>query len=363
MEAIYGVCDLKMMEDFCQADGPSGAEKEATRVMKSYLEGYCDEISYDTLGSIIGLKKGSGNGPKLMLAGHIDEIGFTVKKIEDNGFLRVNSLGGWWPHVLLAQPLVITTKSGSKINGLIGCQAPHGMSAKVRDKVMELKDMFVDLGVSSNKEVAELGIEIGDYITPKSEFVVMNNPNYIMAKAWDDRVGALIATEVVRNLKGIDHECDVYAVGSVQEEVGLRGAKTTAYVVDPDVAIALDVTIADDYPGGDNNCKEGAGVTLSVQDGSVLGHRGLLNYLKGLCEELELTYQYDMLTAGGTDSGEIHKARSGVVTVTISIPARYIHSHRGIIHRKDYCDTVSLITEFAKRLDSKILQDLLQSNR
>lgn len=363
MEKAYGNCDLKMMEEFCQVDGPSGFEKEVSRVMKSYLEGYVDEISYDKLGSIIGLKKGNGKGPKLMLAGHIDEVGFIISKIEDNGYLRIAPLGGWWGHVLLSQALTITNKEGKKFYGVIGSQAPHGMKPEVRNKVIDVADMFVDLGVNNKEEVLELGIEIGDYITPKSEFEVLNNPNYISAKAWDDRVGALIATEVVRNLKGVDHDCDVYAVGTVQEEVGLRGAKTAAYKIQPDVAIALDVTLADDYPGGKNDSKMGVGVTLSLKDGSVIGAPGLVNYLRNLCKEIKLDFVYNILAAGGTDSGEIHKTCDGVITVTISIPSRYIHAHRSLIHRKDYCDTVTLITEFAKRLDSKLLSELESSNQ
>jgi len=363
MEKAYGNCDLKMMEDFCQADGPSGAEKEATRVMKSYLEGYVDEFDYDTLGSLIAIKKGKGAGPKLMLAGHIDEIGFLVTKIEDNGFLRLAPIGGWWGHVLLSKPLTITTDEGKKIYGVIGAKAPHGMKPEEREKVQAVKDMYVDIGVKSKEEALELGIQLGNYATPKSDFTVMSNPNYLVAKAWDDRVGALIATDVVKNLKGVDHVCDVYAVGTVQEEVGLRGAKTAAYKIEPDIAIALDVTTADDVPGGDNTCKMGIGVTLGVGDYSVLGHRGFIKVLASICEDLKLDVQYNVLLAGGTDSGEIHKTKEGVINVTLSIPSRYIHSHLGIIHRKDYCDTVTLITEFAKRLDNKMLNELKNSNR
>jgi len=362
MEKAYGNCDLKMMEDFCQADGPSGAEKEAVRVMKSYLEGYVDEFDYDALGSIIGVKKGRDNGPKLMLAGHIDEIGFLVTKIEDNGFLRIAPLGGWWGHVLLSKPLIITTDEGKKIYGVIGAKAPHGMKPEERDKVQAVKDMYIDIGVKDREEALSLGIKEGNFVTPKSDFVVMSNPNYLCAKAWDDRVGALIATEVVRNLKGVEHECDVYAVGTVQEEVGLRGAKTTAYKIEPDVAIALDVTTADDCPGGDNNCKMGVGVTIGIADFSVLGHRGLISLINKICDELKLDVQRNALLAGGTDSGEIHKTKDGVVTVTLSIPSRYIHSHYSLIHRKDYCDTVTLVTELAKRLNHKMLQELKESN-
>ncbi len=363
MEKAYGNCDLEMMKDFCQVDGPSGAEKEATRVMKKYLEPYVQQFDYDTLGSLIALKKGSGKGPKLMLAGHVDEIGFVVTRIEDNGFLRFAPLGGWWGHVLLAKPLVITTDEGKKINGVIGAKAPHGMKPEERDKVQEVKNMYIDIGVASKDEALELGIKIGNYITPKSDFTVLNNPNYLCAKAWDDRVGALIATDVIKNLSNSQHSCDIYAVGTVQEEVGLRGAKTAAYKIDPDVAIALDVTTAQDTPGEDASCKLGAGVTISVQDASVLGHRGLIVKLAEICESLNLDVQYNALLAGGTDAGTIHQSRDGIISCTLSIPARYIHSHNGIIHRKDYCDTVTLLTEFAKRLDNAMLEELRQSNR
>ena len=363
MEKAYGNCDLKMMEDFCQVDGPSGAEKDATRVMKSYLEAEADEFDYDNLGSLIALKKGQGGGPKLMLAGHIDEIGFVISKIEENGYLRLAPLGGWWGHVLLAKPLTITTEEGKKILGVIGAKAPHGMRPEERDKVQELKNMYVDIGVSSKAEAEELGIKPGNYVTPKAEFAVLGNPNYLLAKAWDDRVGALIATDVIKNLKGVNHCADVYAVGTVQEEVGLRGAKTAAYKIQPDVAIALDVTTAQDSPGDDDSCKLGVGVTIGIQDNSVLGHRGLIKVLADLCDELKLPIQYNALLAGGTDSGEIHKINEGIINCTLSIPSRYIHSHSSIIHRKDYCDTVTLITEFAKRLDGKMVEALKNSNR
>ena len=363
MEKAYGNCDLKMMEDFCQADGPSGAEKEATRVMKKHLEGFADEFDYDVLGSLIALKKGKNGKVKLMLAGHIDEIGFLVSKIEDSGFLRISPIGGWWGHVLLSQPLTITTEDGRKILGIIGARAPHGLKPEVREKVVEVKDMYVDIGVNNKEEAEELGIKIGSYVTPRSTFDVLNNPNFLAAKAWDDRVGALIATAVIKNLKDIDHDCDVYAVGTVQEEVGLRGAKTSAYKIEPDVAIALDVTLATDCPGEDNETKMGVGITLGVRDNSVIGHRGLIKYLGDLCDELKLDKQYNVLMAGGTDSGEIHKTKEGIINVTLSIPSRYIHSHRSLIHRKDFCDTVTLLTEFAKRLDENVLHDLHISNR
>ncbi len=362
MEKAYGQVDLKMMEDFTSAHGISGCEKEASRVMKSYIEPFADEISYDQLGSLIAYKKGSEK-VKLMLSGHIDEIGFVVRSIDDKGFIKLAPIGGWWGHVLLSQPVIITTRDGHKYTGIVGSKPPHGLAPEVRAKVIDVKDMFVDLGVNNKEEVLSLGIKPGDMVVPKSDFTVMANPNYLMAKAWDNRVGALIVTDVFKNLKDEKVKANVYGVGSAQEEVGLRGAKTAAYKVNPDIALAIDVTLANDIPGADMGSPMGKGITLSIQDSSALGHRGLLNYLEDLSKELKLDVQYDLLLAGGTDSGEIHKSYDGVVALTISIPSRYIHSHRALIHRKDYVDTVTLITEFVRRLDDSVMESLRVANR
>ncbi len=359
----YGEIDLKMFKEFTEADGISGFEKEASRVMKKWMEGYVDDIQYDNLGSIIGVKKGNGSGRKLMLAGHIDEIGFVIKEIDDNGFIKVNTIGGWWGHVLPAQPVTITTREGKKYHGVFGAAAPHGMPADARNKVMEIKDMFIDMGVSSKEELEDLGIRLGDMITPRSTFEVMNNPNFLVAKAWDDRIGALIAVDVIRRLKGVDHAFDIYAAGTVQEEVGLRGAKTATYTINPDLAIALDVTIASDYPGGENRIKCGVGVTVELFDASHLGHRGLIQYIEDICKEKKIDFQLEQLKGGGTDSGEINKSFDGVINVTMSIPSRYCHSHHTIIHRKDYVDTVDVITEICKRLTEEELEKIRSYNR
>lgn len=359
----YGDIDLEMFREFTEADGISGCEKEASRVMKKWMTGLVDEITYDNLGSIIGVKKGSGSGLKLMLAGHIDEIGFVIKEIDDNGFIRVNTIGGWWPHVLLAQPVTVTTSEGKKYHGVFGAVAPHGMPADARNKVMEIKDVFIDMGVSSKEELEEMGICLGDMITPRSNFEVMNNPNFLVAKAWDDRIGALIAVDVLKGLKGQKHDFDIYAVGTVQEEVGLRGAKTATYAIKPDVAIALDVTIASDYPGGENRIKCGVGVTVELFDASHLGHRGLIKYVEDICKEKKIDFQLEQLKGGGTDSGEINKSYDGIINITMSIPSRYCHSHHTIIHRKDYVDTVDVITELCKRLNKEELEKIRSYNR
>ena len=359
----YGDVNVDLLKDFCQAKGITGHEAGASRVMKKWMEGYVDTIEYDNLGSILGTKKGSGNGPKLAMFGHLDEVGFYVKKIEDSGFIRVVNAGGLWPHVLLAQEVMITTREGKEIYGLISAPAPHGMPAEVMKTVKQLDELFIDIGVCDKQEAEDLGIRIGDMITLVSEFREMANPNYLMAKAWDDRIGAAIATEVVRNLKDVDHLADVVAVGSVQEEVGLRGAKTAAYMVDADVAIALDVTLANDVPDSKFGVPLASGVTLSVMDGSVIGNRELLYCMEDICKELGITFVHDIFMRGGTDSGEIHMTRNGVINMTLSIPARSIHSHRGVVHRKDIADTITLLTEFAKRLNWDMVEKFRCSNR
>ncbi len=360
----YGDVNLEMLADLTLANGISGHEKEVAGVFKSWVEKSVDRIEYDNLGSIVAVKEGKENGPKLMFAGHIDEIGFLVKSIDENGYLRLHPVGGWWPHVLPSQPVVVITRCDRQYVGVIGSKAPHGLKPEVRNKVMDMQDLFVDLGVSSKAEVMDmLGVQVGDMIVPKADFHVLANPNYLMSKAWDDRVGAAIVIDVLRNLKGESTDATIYGVGTVQEEVGLRGAKTAAQMINPDVSIALDVTIATDTPGDDNRIKMGVGATLEVMDGSYIGHKGLLYYLEDLAKELEIDTQFELLSAGGTDSGEIHKVHDGVISLTVSIPARYIHSHYGIIHRKDYADTVTLLTEFSRRLDDEVLAKLVNSKR
>lgn len=364
IEEAYGEVDLNLLADLTLTNGISGHEADVARVFREYVEDSVDRIEYDNLGSIIAVKEGKENGPKLMFAGHIDEIGFLVKSIDDKGFLRLHPVGGWWAHVLPAQPVVVITRANKAYTGVVGSKAPHGMKPEVRNRVMDIADLFVDLGVNSKEEVTDiLGIQVGDQVVPKADFQVMANPNYLMSKAWDNRAGAAIVVDVMRNLKDMDIDATVYGVGTVQEEVGLRGAKTAAQSINPDVAISLDVTIANDTPGSNTGVKMGVGVTLSAMDGSVIGHKGLLYYLQDLAQELNLETQVDILSAGGTDSGEIHKAHDGAITLTVSIPARYIHSHLGLIHRKDYVDTVTLLTEFTKRLNNDVYEALTNTKR
>lgn len=348
------MADLKMLEDFCQAEGISGFEKEATRVMKSYLEGNCDEILYDRLGSLVAHK--SGCGPKVLFTGHIDEIGFVVKEITEDGFLRIHPIGGWNTHNMLAQPVTITTREGKKCPGIIGETKKPGTK---RDQIMPMSDVYVDLGVQNKQEVIDLGIRIGDPVCPKADFTVMNNPHYVSAKAWDDRVGAAICTDVMRAVKDDELNCDFYIAGTVQEEVGCRGAKTVGQMIQPDLSIAIDVGGENDEP---NNPKGrailGSGAAICIQDRSVLAHHGLVAHLEHICQEHQIPYTIYVLGYGGTDSGELSKVGSGSVNLTISIPSRHIHTHHSMIHLGDYDAIVQLLVQFVRTFNQDVLDQL-----
>ncbi len=358
MEQAIGDINLEMLKELSEAHGISGNEKEVSRMMKKWMNPYADEITYDNLGSIIGLQKGEEDQPTLMICGHMDEVGFLVREIDEQGYIRMLPVGGWWGHVLPSQTLVVTTHEGKRYQGVVGSSAPHGLSKEVKEKVIYPLDLFLDLGVANRAEVEELGIQIGDMITPDTEFTVMNNPNYLMGKAWDDRLCAAMVVDVMRLLSQDKHKCNLYGVGTVQEEVGLRGARTAANMLHPDVAIALDVTTSMDTPMDKGINGLGKGVVLSVMDAGIIANKNFIAKMEEICKDLDLDVNYDMMTCGGTDADNIHKAHDGVVTMTLSIPTRYMHSHRLIIHRKDYWQTVLLMAEFARRLDNELLKTL-----
>lgn len=343
---------LKMLKDLTDADAIAGNEREARNVMQRYLEPLTDEITYDKLGSIIGLKKGVEEGPRIMVSGHLDEVGFMVSKITEEGFIKFQTIGGWWSQVLLSQQVTITTRNGKKVHGVIGSVPPHVLSPEERKKPFEIKNMFIDIGAPSKEKVEELGIRPGDMITPYIEFRTMADEKYLLAKAWDNRIGCAIAIEVLRQLQNEQHPNWVYATGNVQEEIGLRGARTAAYKIKPDIGIATDVGVAGDTPGvKDNDSKLGNGPQIFLYDASMVGHKGLRDFVIDVAEELDIPYQLEVLTGGGTDGGMMHLSHEGAPTIAICVPSRYIHSHTSMIHRDDFENAVKLIVEVIKRLD------------
>ena len=274
-----------------------------------------------------------------------------VTQIDDKGFIKFQTVGGWWSQVMLAQRVTITTRKGDEVIGVIGSKPPHILPADVRNKVVDIKDMFIDIGATSKDEVLEWGVRPGDMVTPYFEFNVMKNDKYLLAKAWDNRIGCAIAIDVMKALQNEKHPNILYSVGNVQEEVGLRGAKTATHKIQPDIGFAVDVGVAGDTPGvtaKESTSKMGAGPQIVVYDASMVSHRGLREFVLDVADEHNIPYQFEAMAGGGTDAGSIHVTANGVPALSIGIATRYIHSHAGILHRDDYDNAVKLMVEVIK---------------
>lgn len=359
----FNEIDLDLLKRLSEADGIGGMEREVSRIVTSYGKDYSDDIQYDNLGSVILKSSGENktNGPKIMLSSHMDEVGFMVRSITAEGYVNLLPVGGWWGHVMPAQEMTITTINAEKIIGVVGSRAPHGLASKVKEKVIQPMDLYLDLGVTSKQAVEQLGVSIGDMITPNVSFREMNDSNYLMGKAWDDRCCVGVGLEVLKNLSESDHEADIYFAATTQEEVGIRGARTAVHTIKPDVAIALDVTTATDTPFDNKGMRLGDGVVLSVLDSLTIGNSGLVQMMEEIVNDLSLDVRYDFMTVGGTDACNIHKMMEGVVSMTLSLPTRYMHSPRLIIHKEDYIQTIKLVTEFCRRLNWEKLNQLKSS--
>ena len=354
--------EYKLLKKVSEVQGISGDEKEVAMLIKDELKDIAT-FEYDNLGSTIAYLNKDSDQPKVLLTAHMDEVGFIVSSITPEGFIKMSPIGGWWNHVILAELMVLKTRDGKKYFGVIGAQPPHGMPAEARAKVMDLNNIYLDLGIKDKKMAEKLGIRMGDTITPYQEFRVLNDGVSLLGKAWDDRIAVAVGIEVLRRLKERNSNANAIFAGTVQEEVGLRGAKTASYHVKPDIAFAIDVTMSYDLPGSDRgmDTKLGAGVALSVKDGSVIAHRGLFDFVEEIAKKHGIKYTYDMLQAGGTDSGEIHKQFDGIINMTISLPCRYFHSHVSIINYNDYEATINLMVEVIENINAEVVAKLKAS--
>ncbi|NLW24501.1 MAG: M42 family metallopeptidase [Clostridia bacterium] len=352
---------MKLIKELTDLHGVSGFEEPVRFYIQERLKDLT-EITTDNLGSIICKKQGSSEQPKIMISGHMDEIGFLVSSITKEGYLKFIPIGGWWDQVLLSQRVIIKTSKGD-IPGVIGSTPPHLLDAKEREKIVDKKTMFIDVGAESNEEAMEkFGIRPGDVIVPDSPFTLMKNDKYVMAKALDNRLGVALFIETIEELAKIQHPNTVYGVGTVQEEVGLRGAQTAPDVVKPDINFTVDVGISGDTPGLEKHyidVKLGKGPILLLADSSMLPHRSLRDFVMDTASTLNIPIQYSTMMGGGTDAGAIHKYGSGVPSVSFGIPTRYIHSHAGIFHRDDYENLLRLLVEMIKKLDESTV-DLIK---
>ncbi len=347
----------QLLRELTEAHGVPGYEAEIRALTRRYLEPL-GAIEQDRVGSLI-CRQGE-IGPRVMLTSHMDEVGFMVHHITKEGFLKFHPLGGWWDQVLLGQQVIVKTHRGD-LAGIIGAKPPHMLPADERKKMVEKKDMYIDIGATSKEEVEEAGVRLGDPAVPTTTFQVMANGKSYMSKAFDDRVGVALTIDALRHFSQAPHPNVLYGVATAMEEVGSRGAKTSVEMVNPDLAIILEADICGDVPGitpEESDVKLGAGPTLWLLDARMIPNLGLRDLVIETAEELEIPLQFSTMLGGATDGSQIHLHRTGVPTVVLGVPSRHIHSHASIIHRDDYDRALQLLVATVEKLDGETVAEM-----
>lgn len=351
---------LELFRTLTELPGASGFEHDVRAFVREQLAQYTDELIQDRLGSVFGVVRGDNDGPKIMVNGHMDEVGFMVTGITDNGMLRFQPLGGWWSQVLLAQRMQVITKNGPVI-GVISSIPPHLLDESLRSKPMDMAKMFLDIGADSAQEVAEMGIRPGLSIVPVCPFTPLASGKKIMAKAWDNRYGVGLAIELLKELKGATHPNIVYSGATVQEEVGLRGAKTAASLIRPDICYTLDASPANDISGDKHAFGQlGKGTLLRILDRTMITNRTMIEFILDTAESNKIPYQY-FVSPGGTDAGEVHLSDIGVPTAVIGVCARYIHTSASILHVDDYAAAKELLVKLVKATDRTTVETITKN--
>lgn len=359
---------IAFLERLTNCFGPSGFEREALKIVKEYVKPFSDKISVDKLGSLHFEKRGTSDAPIVLLPGHVDEVGYIISGINKQGFITFNPLGGWFDQVLLGQRVRIRTTKGD-VDGVIAAKPPHLLPDEERSKVVKKDHMFIDIGASNDDEAKAMGIRIGNPATPISHFSMIEKKKFkdgktkgketiCFGKAFDDRLGAYTAAQVVKELteKKIKHPNKVVGAATVQEEVGLRGARTTGYVIKPDVCLTLEVDISGDVPGIEPHeapTRMGDGPSVTTYDSSMIPNAGLVQFVIDVAEKTKTPYQLSQIARGGTDAGVIHLSHAGCPSIVIGVPTRHIHSHVGVFSKTDLDNCVKLVMELVKRLDKK----------
>lgn len=351
---------LSLFKTLTELPGAAGNEHQVRSFMRSQIEPLVDEVIQDGLGSLFGVRYNEEKGPKVMVAGHMDEVGLMVTSVTDKGMLRFQTLGGWWSQVLLAQRVHVVTKKGP-ITGVIASIPPHLLDESQRNKPMAIKNMMIDVGADSKQEVAEMGIRPGDQIVPICPFTPMANEKKILAKAWDNRYGCGLAIELLKEVKNEKLPNILYSGATVQEEVGLRGAQSAANMIKPDLFYALDASPANDTSGDKNAFGQlGKGVLLRIFDRTMVTHRGMREFILDTAETNSIPYQY-FVSPGGTDAGRVHTSNNGVPSAVIGVCSRYIHTHASMIHVDDYAAAKELLIKLVRSTDQTTLDTIKQN--
>ncbi len=361
---------FNILKSLSEAFGPSGHEDEVRELVIQYLQDLCDKVTVDRWGNVYGFRYGKQENVKIMIAAHMDEIGLIVDKIERNGFLRFRPIGGWTEQALVAQRVIVRTRDGKKIRGVIGIKPPHLATPGEERKLPELKDMFIDIGVYSKEDAEKLGIEPGCVAVLDRDLVKLSD-SVVTGKAFDNRVGVAVMIWALTLLKDKTLDYTICAVATVQEEIGLRGAGIAAEKVYPVYAIALDTTPTQDVPGipeREQTIKLGKGPAIKYMDGGRLGmfiaHPVVRQHLIDVAKRENIPYQIEILLGGTTDATAIAFRKEGIPAGGISIPTRYIHSPVEVLDLNDAINGAKLLAkaieyttdELIKKLQDKVVK-------
>ncbi len=344
--------DLKaLLERLSNAHGVSGYEGSVRQIIEEEVRPYVDDIRTDRMGNLITTKR--GGSPSVMLAAHMDEIGLMVKYVDDKGFARFTKTGGWFDQTLLNQRMILHTENG-QIYGVLGSKPPHAIKEEEKNKIIKAEDMFIDFGAASKDDADRMGVRAGTPVTSDAEFRSLGNDR-VTGKAFDNRAGCAMLIMALSQMK--DVKATVYAVFTVQEEVGLKGAKTSAFGLYPDVALATDVTITGDHPGiekKDSAIEMGKGPSVTVSDADgrgIIVPEPVLKWLKEAADSGNIPYQLEVGTGGTTDASAIHLTKEGIPTGVISMPTRYIHTPVSVLSMSDLEKSAELIARAIEIVD------------
>lgn len=318
------------IKELTELNGVSGNEDEVREFIMKHIKDLADEITVDSMGNLITFKKGKSSKLKVMLSAHMDEVGFMVTGFGDSGVLKFATVGGIDERILLGKRVLVGEK---KIPGVIGSKPIHMQEREERNATVKLKKMYIDIG-TDKKDEAEKLVSLGDYVAFHSPYTEFGD-GFIKAKALDDRVGCAILMEALKER----YDCDLYACFTVQEEVGLRGAEVAAYTVNPDIALVVEGTTCSDVPGvekSEYSTVLGEGAALTIMDRTSYPDKNFVNYIYDLAKKNKLPIQFKQTNTGGNDAGKIQMSRSGIVTASISVPCRYIHSPVSVMSKKDF---------------------------
>lgn len=349
---------LNLLKTLSEAYGISGHEADIRKICATELVN-CGEYSCDKTGSFFCSR---GEGRTVMLAAHMDEVGMMVQNITAEGFVQFVGIGGWWTHTLPSQKMVIVTAGGKRIPGIVGSRPPHFLSEAQRNALQPMDALFIDIGAETREQAMnEMGVRLGDPIIPDVKFSPTAHPHRYVGKALDDRVGLAAMIEAVKLLSDKALSCRLVAAATVQEEVGVRGAKTAGTKIQPDCAIILEAPPADDTPGfalSESQGKMGKGVQIRLYDPTAIMNPRWVKLIRETAEKAEIPFQMTVRRSGGTDAGALHLVGEGVPCVVLGVPARYIHAHHGMMDMRDYRAMVDLLVAVVQALNTEEIDGL-----